>query len=84
MEWFASKHGWPGRPGIFSETDIQFCLSIRVLLDSALWQTMGMMASRRDWPVPDYSTLCRRQKTVTTRTFYCRSGGDPNLLFFPA
>ena len=33
-----------------------------------------------DWPVPDYSTLCRRQKTVTIQIPYRRSGGNLNLL----
>ncbi len=33
-----------------------------------------------DWPVPDFSTLCRRQKTVTIQVPYRRSGGNLNLL----
>ena len=33
-----------------------------------------------DWPVPDYSTLCRRQKTVIVQIPYRRSGGNLNLL----
>jgi hypothetical protein len=33
-----------------------------------------------DWPVPDYSTLCRRQKTVTIQIPFRRSDGQLNLL----
>jgi IS5 family transposase len=33
-----------------------------------------------DWPVPDYSTLCRRQKTVTIQVPFRRSDGTLNLL----
>ena len=32
-----------------------------------------------DWPVPDTSTLCRRQKTVTIQIPYRRSGAPLNL-----
>jgi hypothetical protein len=38
------------------------------------------MAGLADWPVPDFSTLCRRQKTVTIQVPYRRSGGNLNLL----
>ena len=66
MEWAAPKRGRPGRPQTFSDAAIQFCLSIKVLFGLALRQTIGMVASRLglaglDWPVPDYSTLSRRQ-----------------------
>ena len=33
-----------------------------------------------DWPVPDFSTLCRRQKTVSIKTPFRRAGGSLNLL----
>jgi hypothetical protein len=86
MEWSAPKRGRPGRPETFSDAAIQFCLSIKVLFGLALRQTMGMVASLlkmaglEDWPVPDYSTLCRRQKTVSIQIPFRRSGGDLNLL----
>ena len=38
------------------------------------------MAGLEDWPVPDTSTLCRRQKTLTIQILYRRSGGNLNLL----
>jgi hypothetical protein len=85
MEWSAPKHGRPGRPETFSDAAIQFCLSIKVLFGLALRQTIGMVASLLelaglDWPVPDYSTLCRRQRNVTIQIPYRRSEGLLNLL----
>lgn len=85
MEWLAPASRRPGRPQTFSDAAIQFCLSLKVLFGLALRQTIGMVASLLrmaglDWPVPDFSTLCRRQKTVTIQIPYRRSGGDLNLL----
>jgi hypothetical protein len=56
-----------------------------VLFGLALRQTIGMVASLLrmaglNWPVPDSSTLCRRQKTVAIQVPYRRSGGNLNLL----
>ena len=86
MEWLAPASGRPGRPETFSDAAIQFCLSIKVLFGLALRQTIGMvesllrMAGLEDWPVPDFSTLCRRQKTVSIQIPFRRAGGDLNLL----
>src|SRR4028119_190928 len=80
MEWLASPSSRPGRPEIFSDAAIQFCLSIKVLFGLALRQTIGMvgsllkLAGLEGWPVPDFSTLCRRQKTVSIQIPYRRSG----------
>ena len=86
MEWLASPSGRPGRPPTFSDAAIQLCLSLKVLFGLALRQTMGMVASLlrmaglEDWPVPNYSTLCRRQGTVTIQIPHRRAGGPLNLL----
>ena len=86
MEWLAPASRRPGRPQTFSDAAIQFCLSLKVLFGLALRQATGMVASLlkmaglEDWPVPDHSTLCRRQGTVTIQIPYRRSGGDLNLL----
>ena len=85
MEWLAPGSGRPGRPETFSDAAIRFCLSLKVLFGLPLRQTTGMVASlleiaNLDWPVPDYSTLCRRQKTVTIQIPYRRAGGNLNLL----
>ena len=73
MAWHAPHEGGTGRPPVFSNAAIQFCLSIKVLFKLPLRQTAGMVASLLqlaglDWPVPDYSTLCRRQKTLKVQT----------------
>ena len=86
MEWLAPASHRPGRPQTFSDAAIQFCLSIKVLFGLALRQTIGMVASLlkvaglEDWPVPDFSTLCRRQRSVTIQIPFRRSGGPLNLL----
>ena len=64
--------GGAGRPPVFCNAAIRFCLTIQVLFKLPLRQTAGMVASLwrlagLDWPVPDYSTLCRRQKTLAVR-----------------
>ena len=33
-----------------------------------------------DWPVPDFSTLCQRQKTLAVQVSYRRADGPLNLL----
>ncbi len=68
MAWLAPHDGRPGRPAVLSDAAIQFCLTIKVLFKLPLRQAEGMVANPLrlaglDWPVPDYSTLCRRQKT---------------------
>jgi len=85
MTWLAPHDGSPGRPAVFSDAAIQFCLSIKLLFKQPLRQTAGMVASLLrlaglDWPVPDYSTLCRRQKTLKVQIPYRRAGGPLNLL----
>lgn len=71
MVWHAPHKGRQGRPPVFSNVAIRFCLSIKVLFRLPFRQTAGMVASLLrlagpDWPVPDCSTLCRRQKILPT------------------
>jgi hypothetical protein len=85
MTWRAPRDGRPGRPAVFSDAAIQFCLSIKILFKQPLRQTSGMVASLLrlaglDWPVPDFSTLCRRQKTLAVQVPYRRADGPLNLL----
>ena len=85
MTWLAPPNGSPGRPALFSDAAIQFCLTIKVLFKLPLRQTTGMVASLLkmadlDWAVPDYTTLCRRQKTLAVQIPYRRAGGPLNLL----
>ena len=85
MTWLAPHDGSPGRPAVFSDAAIQFCLTIKVLIKLPLRQTTGMVASLLkmadiNWAVPDYTTLCRRQKTLAVQIPYRRFNGPLNLL----
>jgi len=42
MIWLAPHDGGPGRPAVFSDAAIQFCLTIKVLFKLPLRQTKGM------------------------------------------
>lgn len=74
-----------GRPETISDAAIQFCLSVKVLFGLPLRQASGMVSSLLDmagleWPVLDYSTLCRRQRTLNVQIPYRRVDGPLNLL----
>ena len=80
MTWLSPHDGSPGRPAVFSDAAIQFCLTIKVLFKLPLRKTTGMVASLLkladlDWAVPDYTTLCRRQKTLAVQIPYRRADG---------
>ena len=73
------------RPPVFSDAAIQFCLMLKVLFGLPLRQSTGMVASilemaGPDWPVPDSSTLSRRQKTLAVQISGRRASGPLNLL----
>ena len=81
MSWQAERAGKRGHPETFSDSAIQTCLTLKVLFGLPLRQTVGLVASLiemagLDWPVPDYSTLCRRQVRIP----YRRSAAPLNLL----
>ena len=85
MAWQGSRDGRPGRPSVFSDAAIQFCLSVKVLFKLPLRQAAGMVAALLrlaglDWPVPDCSTLCRRPKALAVQVPYRRAGGPLHLL----
>ena len=69
MAWHAAPSGKRGRQQTFSDAAIQACLTIKVLFGLPLRQTTSFVASLSklaglDWPVPDRSTPCRRQRTL--------------------
>ena len=85
MQWLAAPSGKRGRQQTFSDAAIQFCLSIKCLFGLALRQTLGLVESLLrlaglDWPVPDYSTVCRRQKTLQAQITYRPSAEPLQLL----
>jgi Transposase DDE domain len=68
-QWLAAATGKRGRQPVFTDAAIQACLTLKALFGLPLRQTTGMVASLPDlagldWPVPDFSTLSRRQKTL--------------------
>ena len=85
MTWEAAPTGKRGRQPDYSDAAIQACLTLKVLFGMALRQTTGFVESLlrligRDWAVPDFSTLCRRQKTLKVDIPYRGSQGPLHLL----
>ena len=85
MEWAAAPSGRRGRPATFSDAAIQTCLMLKALFGLPLRQTTGLVESllklaKLNWPVPDFSTLCRRQKDLTVSIPYRPSTGALHLL----
>ncbi len=85
MVWFAAASGKRGRSPKFSDTAIQFCLTLKNLFSLALRQTTGLVESVLQlcglaWSVPDFSTLCRRQRDLDVQIPYARSKAGLHLL----
>ena len=85
MTWEAAPSGRRGRQQAYSDAAIQACLTLKVLFGLPLRQTTGFVASLLelvglDWSVPDFSTLCRRQKTLSVAIPYKASAGPLHLL----
>jgi hypothetical protein len=85
MSWEAEASGRRGRQQTYSDAAIQACLTLKVLFGLPLRQTTGFVESlvKRvglDWSVPDFSTLCRRQRTLSVAIPYKGSAGPLHLL----
>lgn len=85
MVWVPPPCGKRGRQCQFSDAAIQTCLTLKVLFGMPLRQTTGFVESLLrlaglDWAVPDYSTLCRRQRTLNVVLPYHGGTGPLNLL----
>ena len=85
MVWVPPPNGKRGRQRQFSDVAIQACLTLKVLFGLPLRQTTGFVESLLqliglDWVVPDFSTLCRRQKTLNVSLPYRGGTGPLNLL----
>ena len=83
--WHAAPPGKRGAQPVCSDAAIRACLTAKVLFGLPLRQATGFVASLLklaglDWPVPDFSTLCRRQKTLAVQLPYWGSGGPLHLL----
>lgn len=65
----ADKTGKPGASPLYTDMAITTCLSLGVVLKLPLRQSIGLVRSLFeragiDLPVPDYSTLSRRRRTL--------------------
>lgn len=85
MVWTPPPSGKRGRQQQFSDTAIQTCLTLKVLFGMPLRQTTGVVQSLLrlvglDWAVPDFSTLCRRRRTLNVSLPHRGSKGPLNLL----
>lgn len=85
MSWFAAASGKRGRSTQFSDSAIQFCLTIKNLFGLALRQTTGFVQSLLalsglSWSAPDFSTLCRQQRRLDVQVAYRPISGGLNLL----
>ncbi|APG47606.1 transposase, IS4 family [Phaeobacter porticola] len=85
MVWVPLPSGKRGRQQQFSDAAIQTCLTLKMLFGMPLRQTTGFGESLLrlvglDWAVPDFSTLCRRQKTLNVSLPYRGGTGPLNLL----
>lgn len=85
MTWRPPPTGKRGRQPSFSDAALQTCLTMKVLFGMPLRQTTGVVQSLLklvglDWVVPDFRTLCRRQRTLNVSIPYRGSKGPLNLL----
>jgi len=85
LAWEAKTSGQPGRQQVYSDAAMQACLTIKVLFGLPLRQSTGFVDSLLelvglDCAVPDFSTLCRRQKTLSVAIPYRGSSGPLHLL----
>jgi hypothetical protein len=85
MQWLAQPNAKRGRNQTFSDAAIQFCLSIKGLFGQPLRQSLDMVQSllklaKLDWPVPDFSTVSRRQRHLRVQLSYRPSTAPLHLL----
>lgn len=85
MVWKLPPTGKRGGQLSFSDAAIQTCLTMKVLFGMPLRETIGFVKSLLrlvglDWPVPDFSTLCRRQRKLNVAIPYRGGKGPLNLL----
>src|SRR3989344_3573267 len=70
--WYAEPTGEPGSPGVYSDTAMTCCLSIRKLFKLPLRQTQGFVRSifsqtNTRLKSPDYTTLSRRGRFLLVK-----------------
>ncbi|MEP2472844.1 MAG: IS5 family transposase [Paracoccaceae bacterium] len=85
MTWRPPPTGKRGRQPQFSDAAIQTCLTMKVLFGMPLRQTTGFVESLLRlvglcWAVPDFSTLCRRQRMLNVNLSHRGGTGALNLI----
>lgn len=85
MDWTPPPTGKRGQQQQFSDAAIQTCLTLKGLFFIPLRQTMGFVESLLrlvglNWAVPDFSTLCRRQKKLNVSLPFRGDTGSLSLL----
>lgn len=85
MVWTPPPTGIRDRRQLFSDAAIQACLTLKVMFGMPLRQTTDFVESLLKlvglgWEVPDFSTLCCREKTLNVNLPYRDGTGPPNLL----
>ena len=85
LPWFAAVSGKRGSNPLYTDTAIQYCRTIKNLFGLGLRQTTGFVQSLLalsglGWPVPDFSTLCRCQRSLDVQVMYRPSTAGLHLL----
>ena len=85
MEWVPPPTGKRGRQQSFSDAAIQACLTMKVLFGKPLRQRTAFVQSLlrlvgMNWTVQNFSTPCRRQRTLNVSIPYRGGKGPLNLL----
>ncbi|RXZ42059.1 IS5 family transposase [Crenobacter cavernae] len=86
LPWLGNERpGQGGRPTTYRDAAIQAVLTLKVLFGLALRQARGLVCSllrllQLDWSVPCYSTVSRRQATLSVRIPVRRSQEPLHLL----
>lgn len=83
--WHAAGPRTRGGQPVYSDLAIEICLTLRVVFGLPLRQTQGFAQSILklagiDLPVPDFSTLCRRGRTLRIQQEKRRASGAITLI----
>ena len=84
-EWQADKTGKPGGQRKYADVAIETGLVVRMIYKLAYRQTQGLLKSIATLlglgiEIPDYSTLCRRSKTLRKNCRFRRmQGTSPSI-----
>ena len=83
--WAAPRRRNRGGQATYSDFAIEACLTLGLVFHQPLRQAQGMVRSlmrlmKIDLPVPDFSTLSRRGKSIATEQLQPKSGNPITLI----